>query len=72
MVVPDVHQFPGHIACDSRSHSEIVVPVFDAHGRLRAVLDIDSEDLNTFDSVDQNYLESIVARMKTLQWNEAG
>src|SRR5690349_12049938 len=42
IIVPDVHQFPGHIACDSRSNSEIVVPVFDSQGKLVAVLDVDS------------------------------
>jgi GAF domain-containing protein len=61
MIVPDVHQFPGHITCDARSRSEIVVPVFDAAGELLGVLDIDSERANTFDSDDQAGLERIVS-----------
>lgn len=59
IVVPDVEQFPGHIACSSASRSEIVVPVFDKEGRVTAVLDIDSEQLATFDETDQRYLEEI-------------
>ena len=59
IVVPDVGQFPGHIACSSASRSEIVVPVFDKEGRVTAVLDIDSERLATFDETDQRYLEEI-------------
>lgn len=60
-VVPDVHQFPGHIACDSRSQSEIVVPVRDAGGRITAVLDVDSKELNSFDETDAASLEQITA-----------
>lgn len=60
VLVPDVHNFPGHIACDSRSKSEIVVPVF-KDGVLMAVLDIDSTELNRFTSVDQQGLEAICA-----------
>ena len=59
ILVPDVEQFPGHIACSSASRSEIVVPVFDKEGRVTAVLDIDSEQLATFDETDQRYLEEI-------------
>ncbi len=59
IVVPDVEQFPGHIACSSASRSEIVVPVFDKEGRVTAVLDIDSERLAAFDETDQRYLEEI-------------
>lgn len=59
-VVPDVEQFPGHIACSSLSRSEIVVPVW-RDGAIVAVLDIDSERLATFDEVDQAWLERIVA-----------
>ena len=55
-VVPDVEQFPGHIACSSLSRSEIVVPVWD-NKKVIAVLDIDSEHLATFDSVDQEWIE---------------
>lgn len=58
-LVPDVHAFPGHIACDSRTNSEIVVPVFGADGKLAAVLDIDSEAQDAFDAVDQAGLEAI-------------
>lgn len=60
-IVPDVHAFPGHIACDSRSASEIVVPVFDARGRLIAVFDVDSEQPAAFDEVDGQWLETILA-----------
>ena len=58
-LVTDVHAFPGHIACDSRSNSEIVVPVFDREGVLAAVLDIDSTEFGAFDLVDQAGLEAI-------------
>jgi GAF domain-containing protein len=60
IVVPDVEQFPGHIACSSESRSEIVVPVRSAEGEIIAVLDIDSKDLATFDEVDKQWLEEIV------------
>jgi GAF domain-containing protein len=60
MVVPDVHQFPGHIACDSRSRSEVVVPVKNSAGAICGVLDVDSESLNSFDSTDAEWLEKIV------------
>jgi GAF domain-containing protein len=60
-IVPDVHQFPGHIACDSRSKSEIVVPVKDQSGKVIGVLDVDSDKLATFDEVDAEGLEKIVA-----------
>ena len=63
IVVPDVEEFPGHIACSSLSRSEIVVPVFDANGNVTAVLDIDSRELNTFDEVDQRWLEEIVSKL---------
>ena len=59
IVVPDVDQFPGHIACSSLSRSEIVVPLFSASGDVTAVLDIDSRDLATFDDLDRQYLEQI-------------
>lgn len=59
-VVPDVEQFPGHIACSSMSRSEIVVPVWRGE-EIMAVLDIDSEHLATFDEVDKEWLERIVA-----------
>lgn len=60
IVVPDVEQFPGHIACSSLSRSEIVVPLFDAQGTVVAVLDIDSKALNTFDDTDREGLEKIL------------
>ena len=59
LVVPDVKEFPGHIACSSESKSEIVVPVFGSNKTVVAVLDIDSEKLNTFDETDRKYLEEI-------------
>ncbi|WP_293900054.1 GAF domain-containing protein [Phenylobacterium sp.] len=60
-VVADVHAFPGHIACDSRSASEIVAPVFDPAGKLIAVFDVDSEAPAAFDGVDRAWLEKILA-----------
>ena len=60
VIVPDVDAFPGHIACNSASRSEIVVPVKEA-GKIIAVLDIDSDQLGTFDEVDQHCLEQMVA-----------
>lgn len=60
IVVPDVEQFPGHIACSSESRSEIVVPVW-REGRIIAVLDIDSEKPGTFDQTDKLWLEKIVS-----------
>lgn len=60
VVVPDVEQFPGHIACSSLSRSEIVVPVWRAE-EVVAVLDIDSKELDTFDEVDREWLEKIVS-----------
>ena len=61
IIVPDVHRFPGHIACDPNSKSEIVVPVFDRAGELIAVLDIDSDQYDAFDEVDKVYLEQIAS-----------
>ncbi|PQZ53624.1 MULTISPECIES: GAF domain-containing protein [Bacillus] len=58
-LVADVHQFPGHIACDSASNSEIVVPIM-KEGNIIGVLDIDSPEKNRFDEVDQHYLEKFV------------
>ncbi|MBR6195564.1 MAG: GAF domain-containing protein [Prevotella sp.] len=59
IVVPDVEQFPGHIACSRLSRSEIVVPVLSAAGEVMAVLDIDSRELATFDDTDRRHLEQI-------------
>jgi GAF domain-containing protein len=61
LVVADVHAFPGHIACDGRSASEIVVPVLDARGELLAVFDVDSERRAAFDEDDRAGLERILA-----------
>ena len=63
IVVPDVEQFPGHIACSSLSRSEIVVPIFSKGGEVVAVLDIDSKELATFDDMDSQYLEAICKMM---------
>lgn len=60
VIVPDVEAFPGHIACDGRSRSEIVVPVHDASGQLMAVFDVDSADLAAFDTEDARGLERIL------------
>jgi L-methionine (R)-S-oxide reductase len=60
IVVPDVNAFPGHIACDPNSKSEIVVPVFDRDGVLIAVFDIDSSELDAFDEEDRVWVERIV------------
>ncbi len=65
IIVPDVHAFPGHIACDSRTNSEIVVPVYDVSGALAAVLDVDSEQPDAFDEVDRSGLESICRTLLT-------
>ena len=64
ILVPDVEQFPGHIACNSASKSEIVVPVFDQTGRVTMVLDVDSDVLNDFSEVDAKGLARIVALIK--------
>jgi len=61
IVVPDVNAFPGHIACDPNSKSEIVVPVLDRDGVLIAVLDVDSDRIDNFDEVDRAGLERIVS-----------
>ena len=63
VIVPNVHEFAGHIACSSASNSEIVVPVI-RNSRVIAVLDIDSTDFNTFDETDQLYLEKITEMLK--------
>lgn len=60
VIVPNVHDFPGHIACDGRSNSEIVVPVFNKQQQITAVLDVDSKVLNSFDETDKEGLEKIV------------
>ncbi len=60
IVVPDVNQFPGHIACSSLSKSEIVVPIFDSKHNVIAVLDVDSDELNSFDETDEKFLKQII------------
>lgn len=64
IVVPNVHEFPGHIACSSLSNSEIVVPVFDESRNITGVLDIDSREFSTFDETDAKWLENICALIK--------
>ncbi|MGL6047057.1 MAG: GAF domain-containing protein, partial [Vogesella sp.] len=66
LVVPDVDAFPGHIACSSLSRSEIVVPLLDQSGTVRAVLDVDSIELASFDDDDRAALEQICARFSRL------
>jgi L-methionine (R)-S-oxide reductase len=60
IIVPDVDQFPGHIACSSFSKSEIVIPMFGRNGNCIGVLDVDSDVYDTFDSVDEFYLKEII------------
>lgn len=60
VIVADVHEFPGHIACDSRSNSEIVVPLKDKSGKIIGVLDVDSKEFGSFDEVDAEWLEKII------------
>lgn len=60
LIVPDVEKFPGHIACSSLSRSEIVVPII-RNGQVLGVLDVDSSELNEYDTTDQQYLEEIVS-----------
>jgi GAF domain-containing protein len=62
-IVEDVHAFPGHIACDGRSESEIVVPVFDPAGTLIAVFDVDATRKAAFDAVDAEALEGLIRRV---------
>jgi L-methionine (R)-S-oxide reductase len=64
ILVPDVEAFPGHIACSSLSRSEVVVPGF-KNGQVALVLDVDSDQLNDFDSTDQHYLENVMRVVET-------
>ncbi len=66
IIVADVDQFPGHIACDPRSKSEIVVPIFDTNNQVRAVLDVDSQKLDDFSEIDAKGLENIVGQLKKI------
>ncbi len=59
LIVPNVHEFPSHIACDSKSNSEVVVPMFGKSGDFLGVLDIDSEQVNAFDDIDVKALEAL-------------
>lgn len=68
ILVPDVEQFPGHIACSSLSKSEIVVPLV-ANGITQLVLDVDSNLLNDFSAIDQQYLEQVVDLIKRIHFN---
>ena len=61
LIVADVHAFEGHIACDGRSQSEIVVPLHDASGNIVGVLDVDSSELDSFDETDALWLEKMVS-----------
>ena len=70
VIVPDVQAFAGHIVCDARARSEIVVPVVDGAGRLIAVLDVDSAEVGTFDARDAEGLEKVVALFGRLGRNE--
>lgn len=65
-LVADVHAFEGHIACDARTNSEIVIPVLDASGALAAVLDVDSEQPDAFDEIDREGLEAICRDILTV------
>lgn len=59
IIVPNVHDFPGHIACDSKTNSEIVIPVYHKNGQIAGVLDVDSHNFDQFDKTDAKYLEKI-------------
>jgi len=61
VIVPNVHEFPSHIVCDGRANSEVVVPLRNRHGMIIGVLDVDSADFNSFDQVDVDRLEQILA-----------
>jgi GAF domain-containing protein len=61
VVVANVHEFPGHIACDGRANSEIVLPVRDPTGTIVGVFDVDSADFDSFDQVDVENLERVLA-----------
>ena len=67
IIVPDVEEFPGHIACSSLSRSEIVIPLVNSHGHVFGVLDVDSENMDEFSSVDALYLEKIVFIIRELR-----
>ena len=66
IIVPDVHQFPGHVACDPNSKSEIVIPCFNDENQLAAVLDVYSDQFNAFDEVDQINLVQLCERLRLI------
>lgn len=66
IIVPNVEEFPGHIACSSASKSEIVLPIFNVKKEVQLILDIDSEELNTFDVIDQKYLTELTQLIATI------
>jgi len=66
IIVDNVDEFPGHIACSSETKSEIVIPAFNKKGDVSLVLDIDSENLSDFDEIDQQYLEKVVKIIERL------
>ena len=66
IIVPDVEKFPGHIACDSRSKSEIVIPLKNKEGNILGVLDVDSNEYNQFDEVDEKELTKILDLIYTI------
>ncbi len=63
IVVPDVHAFQGHVACDPRSRSEIVLPLYDQRGKFMGVLDVDSTRMNDFDETDTEYLSDVCQKL---------
>ena len=65
IIVPNVEEFPGHISCDPRSKSEIALPVFSSRGDVIAILDVDSEELGSFDDIDREWLEKILDKAIT-------
>lgn len=65
IIVPDVNKFPGHIACDPRSKSEIVLPVFGINEKVVAVFDVDSDEWGSFDKTDQKWLQKILKQAFT-------
>jgi L-methionine (R)-S-oxide reductase len=72
IIVPDVEKFPGHIACDSRSRSEIVIPLIDQDGKVFGVLDVDSKDTDTFDEFDAKGLERIISLLTSnIVWKQS-
>ncbi|MEM1549160.1 MAG: GAF domain-containing protein [Candidatus Methanomethylicia archaeon] len=67
IIVPDVDKFPGHIVCDPRSKSEISLPVFNSKGDIIAIFDVDSDELNSFDEIDAEWLKKILSEVFSKQ-----